>query len=275
MVPRIIHQIYLQGQLPQPLRMNVDNLRATNPDWQHRLYSSSDADALVADYGPEIAKAYHRIDPAYGAARADLLRELIIYRFGGVYCDIKSGFMRPLDEVLRPDDTYILSQWRNAPGEPYEGFGLHADLSHVRGGEFVTHFIIAEAHHPFTFAVIETILRNVSTYRPWSAVGRNGVLRTTGPIAYTLAINKILDQQPHRFATSEELGAYFSVSDYDHQDMFPDHYSHLSAPVVKLGRSGAALSKLFVALRSLKHERRKTGERRARDPSKVATPVGR
>jgi inositol phosphorylceramide mannosyltransferase catalytic subunit len=253
LVPRIIHQIFLHGPLPPELQQNVDRLKTVNPGWEHRLYDLKDAERIVAEYGGEIAEAYHRIDPRYGAAKADFLRHLIIVRDGGVYCDIKSGFSRPLDEVIRPDDSYILSQWANGPGEPYENRGLHRDLTHVPGGEFVTYFIISAPNHPFTEATIQRIVKNISDYKPWNAVGRNGVLRTTGPIAYTLAIHPLLNQHPHRFASEGELGAYPSIP-YDHFAVFTNHYSLLRVPVVRLGLAGTALSRVFDGLRALKRK---------------------
>jgi mannosyltransferase OCH1-like enzyme len=251
-IPRIIHQTYPGGALAPELQRNVDRLKILNPGWEHRLYDDDQANALVSEYGGEICEAYHRIDARYGAARADLLRHLMLFRFGGVYCDIKSGFSRPLDDVIRPDDTYILAQWRNGPGEANEGAGLHRDLSHVPGGEFVNYFIICEPGHAFSAAAIQKIVKNIFSYRPWSAVGRAGVLRTTGPIAYTRAIYPILDQHPHRLASEEELSAYFSPDDYDHYSVFKNHYSMLSAPVVKLGPLGETLSRLCVRYRGLK-----------------------
>lgn len=238
MIPRTLHQIWLHGgDLPTALQRNVDNLRSLNPGWEHRLWTSKEADELLATCEGSIAKSYYRIEPRYGAARADLLRHLIIYRRGGVYCDIKSGFLRPLDAVLRPDDEYILCR---VPSR-------HRELPN---GELLTHFVIARPTHPFSARVIQDILSNIRGYRPWNAVGRIGVLRTTGPIAYTLAIDRSLDGPQCRFVTEEEIGSYFSI-DYDHMSAFPNHYSKLREPVVKMGAIGTALSGLFARLRSV------------------------
>ena len=46
------------------------------------------------EYGESILSCYLRIDPVYGAARADLFRYLLLYRTGGVYLDIKSAARR-------------------------------------------------------------------------------------------------------------------------------------------------------------------------------------
>ena len=238
MIPRTLHQIWLRGgALPPALQCNIDNLSFLNPGWDHRLWTNKEAGELLATYEGKIARFYDRIDPRYGAARADVLRHLIIYRHGGVYCDIKSGFLRPLDNVLRDDDEYILCR---VPSR-------HRELP---DGELLTHFVIARPRHPFSATAIRNILCNIEDYRPWHPVGRVGVLRTTGPIAYTLAIDRSLDDGVHRFVTQEEIGDYFSI-DYDHMAAFPNHYSGLTGPVIKMGAIGIAVSSLFARLRSV------------------------
>jgi len=254
-IPRIIHQILIGRELTPELQANIDALKARNPGWEHRLYDDELAEKLIRDvYGEDMLATYRRISPKYLAARADLLCHLIIHDAGGVYLDIKSTFERPLDDVIRDDDSYILAQWRNGPGERNEGWGLHRDLAHVPGGEYMKYFIIAEPRHPFSAAVIDKIVANVKYYRPWNAVGRTGTLRTTGPIPYTLAVHPILDQHPHRIATEEELGAVVSIGGtYDHYSVFKEHYSTQITPVVTLSKTGTAFSLFFVALRTIKH----------------------
>jgi hypothetical protein len=253
-IPRLVHQIYLSGALPAALQQNVDEMMVLNPDWEHRLYDAQRGEAFIeAHYGPDMLATYRRINPEYGAARADLLRLLILYREGGVYLDIKSRFTRPLDEIILEDDRFILSQWRNGPGEPHEGFGLHHDLAHVGGGEFQNFHIIAEPGHLFLKAAIDQVCRNIRAYRPWSAVGRTGVVRTTGPIAYTQAIYPLLESAPHRRVANEcALALEYSPPGYDHTAAFSRHYSMLTSPVVSLGPIGRLASRLFVNLRGTK-----------------------
>lgn len=235
MIPRIIHQIWLQGGLPPELAANVDRLKALNPGWEHRLYGAADAERILASFDRTTGEAYRKINPRYRAAQADFLRHLIIYRHGGVYCDIKSGFSKPLNDVLLPTDTYVLVR---VPS-------LHKELPN---GEYLTHFIIAKPAHPFTAQVIHRLTYNVLDYKPWAATGRNGVLRTTGPIAYTLAIDSRMPSDNYRIATEDELGAYYSFGDWT----APDHYSELRAPVVRMRALGSTISRFFTGLRSAK-----------------------
>lgn len=254
-IPRIMHQIYLNGEMPEQLWRNVEDHIARNPHWEHRLYNEDMAISLIREhYGDDMLSSYLKISDEYPAARADLLRHLIIFAYGGVYFDIKSYFERPLDEVVRPDDSYILSQWSNGTGEANEGFGLHRELGHVRGGEYITHCIIAEPAHPYSEAIIQKILYNIAYYKPWSAVGWTGVLRTTGPIAYTLGIHPIRDQHLHRFVPEAELGCHLSIAGgFNHMNSFPKkHYSLQTSPVVTMSRAGEKMSAAFVRLREIK-----------------------
>ena len=255
MIPRLIHQIFLTGELSSRLKRHVVDLKARNPGWTHTLYDNERAERFIVEhYNLRMLGIYRRIDPAYGAARADLLRHLIVYKLGGVYLDVKSDARRPLDEVLYPDDKYILTQWRNGPGQPQQGYGLHPELEHIYGGEYQNYHLIAAPGHPFTEAVINKIVGNILCYRPWSGVGKMGVVRTTGPVAYTLAVHPLRAMAPHRLVTEEEIGITSSILDYNHGETFKHHYSTLTIPVARLSTIGTLLQKFVERLRRLKQK---------------------
>lgn len=252
-IPKIIHQIYLSGSMPPILAQQVNSLKERNPDWDYRLYDNNDAIKFIIEhYGNEMEKTYRMISEEYGAARADLLRHLLIYHYGGVYLDIKSNVVKPLNTVLRHDDQYLLSQWDNGTGSAREGFGLHPELASIPGGEYQTHAIFAAPRHAFSRAAIDHIVHNIWNYKPWSGVGKMGVVRTTGPSAYTLAVYPILATAPHRMVTEEELGLEFSIKDYDHRSVFKKHYSVLTGPVVKLGFAARTVQKGVEFVRAIK-----------------------
>jgi inositol phosphorylceramide mannosyltransferase catalytic subunit len=251
-IPRRLHQIYLSGEPPAPLRANVDALRLLNLNWEHRLYDAAAAESFIADeYGPAILQRYLAIAPGYGAARADLFRYLLIYRMGGVYLDIKSGADQPFDAVLRPDDVFIIAQWDNTPGGTHYNTALHPELHGVPGGEFQQWHVIAAPGHPFLRAVIERVLYAIETYNPYrDGVGLN-VLRVTGPIPYTLAIAPLLSRHPHRrIATERAIGLHYStLSDDDaHKRHFRGHYSRRRTPIVGRDRGPVANAPLFTFL---------------------------
>lgn len=248
-IPRIIHQIFFAPEMPAALAANVERLKAMNPGWEHRLYDASAAEDFIARaYNAETLAIYRRINPEYYAGRADLLRYLVIYSEGGVYLDIKTTCLRPLKQSIRPDDTLIYSQWRNGPGEVHQGFGLHPELADLPGGEFQNFYIMAAPRHPVLAATIARVLHNIRSYRPWSAVGRTGTVRTTGPIPYTQAILEAAGEGCRRCAHEEEAGIAYSVPNYDPGR----HYSEVTAPVVTLGPVGTLLSRGLVRLREMR-----------------------
>ena len=114
-------------------------------------------------YWSAVCSFYERINRIYGVARTDFFRYLLMYWQGGVYLDIKSTATRPLDEVLTSSD-YHLSQWRNGPGERYEGWGSYPDIGMT--SEFQQWHIVAPPKYPFLKAVITKVMRNIDYYQP-------------------------------------------------------------------------------------------------------------
>lgn len=238
-IPRIIHQTCKDKHaLPLEVLASMERIRALNPGWEHRLYDNQDVDDFIrTQYGAEVYGHFRKINPRYGAAVADMFRYLLIHKLGGVYLDIKSTLARPLDEVLRPTDRFLLAQWRNKLGEEYQGYGLHPDVAHVPGGEIQQWHIVAAPEHPFLAHAINRVLYNIRSYdAAYHGTGLIGVLRTTGPFCYTLAIAPHLGKAPFRIVDTRDVGFQYSIypeSPVAHQTrLFEEHYTRLKEPVV-------------------------------------------
>ena len=91
---------------------------------------------------------------------ADLFRYLVVYNEGGIYLDIKSTASKPLNEIIKEDDAYLISQWRNQLGYKFQGWGLHDELKNIAGGELQNWFIAAEKNHPFLLNAINQTIFN-------------------------------------------------------------------------------------------------------------------
>lgn len=237
-IPKIIHQTYGGRDLPEALQRNVAELKTSNPGWDYRFYDDAAIEEfLLAHYDPAIHALYRRINPRYGAARADLFRYLVIYKLGGVYLDIKSRFLRPIDDVLDGDEAFIVSQWSNGPGQVYEGFGLKPEVAHIPGGEFQQWHVIAAPRHPFLHAVLLAVFDAIEHYRPWRhGTGKVGVIRLTGPIIYTLTIAPLVCSHPCTVVANEAaLSLDYSIVPGDtHKALFKAHYTTNEASVVSL-----------------------------------------
>ena len=235
-IPKIIHQTYASANFPAEIAANIERLQAMNPGWQYAFYDDAAIEVFIRRYYDlDMLALYQRINPVYGAARADFFRYLLVYQFGGVYLDIKSTALQPLDTLIAPQDRYVLAYWPNAQGEPFEGWGLYEAPPEFPRGEFQNWHIMAEPHHPFLRGVIAQVITNIRAYSvDVYGVGQLGVLRTTGPFAYTHGIRPYLNSCPHRLAGSHvDLGLAYSMLQGDsHKQLFKAHYTALSEPVV-------------------------------------------
>ena len=100
-IPRILHQTSSSRELPTEVAENIKNLQSTNAEWKYEFYDDQDIlNFIRKNYDARIQKAYDRINPRYGAVRADFFRYLLIYRTGGIYLDIKSGANRKFDDIV-------------------------------------------------------------------------------------------------------------------------------------------------------------------------------
>lgn len=232
-ISRIIHQTHDDEVIPEHFLPGVERLRAYNPSWKYIYWNDKDRlDFIYQYYGWKVLKAYLSINPRYGAARADLFRYLCIYKMGGIYLDLKSTTNVRFDDMIQPDDQYLLSQWRNGHGESAEGCGLGPEVACVKGGEFQQWHIVAAAGHPFLRAVIHNILTRIRLYsEEYFGTGKLSVLRVTGPYAYTMAIYPNLHKYPHRFFDAEKDGLVYSCVG-DHTKLFTKHYSYQNTPLV-------------------------------------------
>lgn len=255
-IPRLLHQVYVGSELPSILKKNIENLKALNPGWGHTLYDDAAIVRFISEhYGRDYLNYYFRINKEYGAARSDFFRYLLMYRLGGVYLDVKSNVNRPLDEIILPDDQYIISQWKNEAGALHAGMGLQQELEHVPGGEFQQWYIITVPGHPFLRAVIEAVVDNIERYSVYShKTARTGVFRTTGPIVYTKTIAPLLHRFPCRIVDNEtSLGLRYSMFDdkgaLAHVALGGTHYSELTTPVVSNTGVRLAIDLTYIGLR--------------------------
>lgn len=254
-IPRILWQTSkIKDQIPAEISVCIDMLVKMNPNWDHRLYDDdSQFLALQEVCSERFMNAYSRIQPRYGAARADLFRYVMVYLHGGAYMDLKSGTTRPLEEILRPDDRFIISQWDNGPDGMFPTIGTRKTLK-VPGGEYEQWFVIAEPGHPFLKEVLERALKNIENYNPFVfGYGGKGVLNVMGPNLYTLAIRSLESSYPNRHICAWEEGLrYTMLGDLNsHQKLDKNHYGNvLLSPVTSFGLSGLELFR-FKALEIL------------------------
>ena len=233
-IPQKIYQTTKsKDSIKELIFQNIEKIKNLNPSWDFFLYDDSDIESFIQqEYGDTIYSYFKRISPEYGAAKADFFRYLVIYRFGGVYLDIKSTMNKPLSSFIQGKDSYILSYWDNLPGQSHEGNGHYPFLpDYLERGEIMQWYIIASPGHPLIKKIIATMLYNIDHYNPYiHGVGWTGTVTMTGPVMYTKVIYDTLNSDS---ASSFPVRWVDIISDCGFQ------YSIMENPAVSDGKNSS------------------------------------
>ncbi|WP_029008558.1 glycosyltransferase [Azospirillum halopraeferens] len=98
MIPRILHHLWKDADVPPRLAAFRATWRRLHPDWEHRLWTDADLRAFVAREAPDFLPVYDAYEEPI--RRADAARYLILQRLGGLYVDLDFECLKPLDPLL-------------------------------------------------------------------------------------------------------------------------------------------------------------------------------
>jgi hypothetical protein len=110
-IPKILIQTYKnKNKVPQKV---FDNIKKFASDYEYRFFEDQDCVNFIKNNFPnEVLEGYQRLQN--GAHKADLFRYCYLYINGGVYIDIKTELMKPLNEIFNKNYVYsVLSSVKN------------------------------------------------------------------------------------------------------------------------------------------------------------------
>jgi len=234
LIPKKIHQCHTKGEsaLTEEEMHAINLTRKNNPDWQYYFYDLEKMQQFINEhYEKRYVEAFNKINPAYGVAQADYFRYLLINKVGGVYLDTKSVITKPLEQIINPDDKFIVFYWEGNPRGLYNDYGTHKEIGGDRR-EYQQWNIISTQNNRHLEQVIETVTQNIENYSILKhSVGRVGVIRTTGPIPFT---NSIHADENVRIAGNNEVNGFLYRDDINYpQRVVKNHYSQMHEPILK------------------------------------------
>lgn len=201
LIPNTVFQTWKTPLLPSLQARGMRRFRNANPDYSFSFYD----DAAMSTY-METHYAGHPILPVFRdlripAARADVWRYCILYREGGVYCDIDSALGVPLRQVIHDDMSELISfesnLWRDSFDPAYADSGVfmsapppaaQAKLEHP--DHLVLNWLLCfEKGHPVLGEAIGLIVRHFPFFqgKQFASVWK-AVIHCTGPLALTQAV---------------------------------------------------------------------------------------
>lgn len=168
-IPKKIYQTWCTEQLPENICNNIRHFLDMNPDYDYQLFTDEDMENYVRNnFDDEIYHCYMRLNII--VAKTDFWRYLLLYKDGGIYLDMDGDILKPLNEMIRADDTAIITAETN----PYM---------------FVQWALFFEPGHPILKRAIEIVVYNIK-----NNLHPRDVHQLTGPSVFTLAVHMMHDQ---------------------------------------------------------------------------------
>lgn len=105
-IPRIIFQTWKsRHEMPGLYRAWRQTIIDKNPTYRHIIWDDDDNHRFIRSYHPWFIKTYENYEA--NIMRADAVRYFFLYTFGGIYIDLDTECLRPLDQHLNEADVIL------------------------------------------------------------------------------------------------------------------------------------------------------------------------
>ena len=168
-IPKIIHQIWLQGkdQIPPKMEERRQTVLKINPEWEYILWDERSILELLYS-NKDWLKTYYKFD--YLHQKVDYAKYIILYMYGGIYIDMDAWGIKPLLDLpqLHKYDLIVSSMMINT----LEAMILCQEKKCVNNG-----IILCSQHNPVMGKLVDNINSECSMLEPKQICINN----TTGP----------------------------------------------------------------------------------------------
>lgn len=199
-IPHILHQTYKDTNIPKYYAEFVSTFVKHNPKWSYYFWTDEAARHLIQERHPNLLPTWESYKEEIN--RADALRYVVLYEFGGIYVDLDFENFRPLDRVTYKYACIF-------PTEPFEQSAFR----------FQTPFLINNAimmcrpKHPFLKQILDNLPLFQTMYEK---------IDSAGPAFVTnqfLMYNKFKGADLHRMKiTNESNSPYFYKGTHTEDD---------------------------------------------------------
>lgn len=115
-IPKIIHQVWFNfsdsssgAAVPQHLQQRQATWHAAHPTWKHLIWTDDDANRLLTERYPDsidLFKTYKQ-----PIERVDAIRYFILHAFGGIYVDMDTECVAPLDPLCNSSQLVLMEKY--------------------------------------------------------------------------------------------------------------------------------------------------------------------
>ena len=182
MIPKIIHQIYFNLHNKNiediPLfKKSSHKIQELHPDYEYILWTEDKCDELVKEKLPEYYTFYKSM--RYDIQRIDYMRFVLLYLYGGIYCDLDLIPIQKMDRVL--NQPFFTNTIRGLVPTHCE-FVQNDFMGSVKGYK-LWDILLSFCEHNYNKK------DSINVYKTWTA---RFVLHTTGPRYLSKVLKKIM-----------------------------------------------------------------------------------
>ncbi|KAF1957407.1 hypothetical protein CC80DRAFT_491524 [Byssothecium circinans] len=98
LIPKIIHQTYINESIPAHWKGPQQSCLDLNSDYEYKLWTDKKSREFIAAEYPWFLETFDGYP--YPIQRADAIRYFVLHHFGGIYIDLDDGCNRSLDPLL-------------------------------------------------------------------------------------------------------------------------------------------------------------------------------
>jgi hypothetical protein len=211
-IPNVVYQTWKKAELPSFHARGVRRFRELNYDYSFRFFDDNEMNEYMESFyaAHPILTVFH--DIRVPAAKADIWRYCVLFREGGIYCDIDSALSVPFRDILKDDPSELISfepnRWRD-----HLELGMYADpevfipapspavarnLEHP-DNILVNWLLCFEKGSPILEEVINLIVRHFHFFKGKEFDSMlEAVIHCTGPIALTQALWQWMNKSGRR-----------------------------------------------------------------------------
>lgn len=234
-IPKIVHYTFKTNYLPANIVDLINHNKNICPNYEFRFYNDHDVDNFIKNnFSENIYNAFKNINDKLGAMKADFFRYCVLYIHGGVYIDIKSKIVCPLEQIIKPNDICILDFPRN-------------NLERWRrySPTYEQWVLIFAPKHSYLRSMINLMVYYINNKFNPTIKGikmlntKEKILKVTGPDAFTKAINIYLRSNNniklHRCINYDKCFQLNGVHNYKNMYILNGikHYSEINEPLYK------------------------------------------
>ncbi|KAL4806182.1 nucleotide-diphospho-sugar transferase, partial [Aspergillus unguis] len=117
-IPKLIHQTWFPAgsNMSDSAKQWVQTVKDFHPGWEYVLWDDESDEALVERYFPWFLETYKSLPKEIN--RADMVRNFYMYLFGGMYADVDTEALRPVDTLFLAHDVRLRSHTEELSAQP-------------------------------------------------------------------------------------------------------------------------------------------------------------